>query len=286
MQVPPTLTDRPALIAQRSRARLQGPVEFLHQEALVEVEERLNEVNRQFTDIAVVTGHREFWAAAFPNALIVPDEAELDVAPRSFDLVIHALALHWADDPVGQLVQSRNALRPDGLFLAVLFGGQTLHELRVALAEAETALTGGLSPRIAPMGEVRDLGALLQRAGLALPVADISRRSVEYSSALHLMKDLRHMGEGNALAQRHRAPLPRAVLDLACDIYGREFPGDKGRVRATFEFVFLTGWAPSRDQPRPMRPGSASHRLAEALGTVEYDRDMNPVTAPTPRDKP
>ncbi len=179
------------------------------------------------------------------------------------------MALQWADDPVGQLVQARRALRPDGLFLAVFPGGQTLSELRAALAEAETALRGGLSPRVAPMGELRDLGGLLQRSGFALPVADTAPLTVTYRSALHLMRDLRAMGETNALAARDRRFAPRALFARAAEIYHAHFAADADRVRATFELVFLTGWAPDESQQKPMRPGSAKARLADALGVPE-----------------
>lgn len=281
MDAPPRLADRSALGAHRTRARQgSGPESFLHDEAFLEVQERLSEVNRSFTKPAIVTGFPEFWAGLVPDAVIVPDAEVLDLAPEAHDLVIHALALHWADDPVGQLVQARRALVPDGLFLCVSFAAETLRELRVSMAEAETRRRGGLSPRVAPMGDLRDLGGLLQRAGFALPVADLSPREVEYATPLHLMRELRAMGETNALAQRERRFLRRDVLAEALEIYAREFPGDNGRVRATFQFAFLTGWAPAASQPQPLKPGSASHRLAEALGAVEFDRDMNPRTDP------
>jgi hypothetical protein len=179
------------------------------------------------------------------------------------------MALHWASDPVGQIIQSRRALRPDGLFLATLFGGQTLHELRAALAAAETEITAGLSPRVAPMAEIRDLGGLLQRAGLALPVADCDRLTVTYATPLHLMRELRAMGEGNALDHRLRRPTRRAVLTRAAEIYTERFALPDGRVPATFEIVHLSGWAPDASQPQPLRPGSATHRLADALGAAE-----------------
>ncbi|MCU0856112.1 MAG: SAM-dependent methyltransferase, partial [Rhodobacteraceae bacterium] len=172
MSAPQLLIDRAALAQHRSRAERRGMAAFLHDLAADEIEERLAEVNRRFTDIAVVTGHPAVWRERFPQAHMVPDDDLLDLTPGAHDLVIHALGLHWANDPVGQLVQARRALRPDGLLLCASFGGRTLAELRVALAEAEVALSGGLSPRVLPMGEIRDLGALLQRAGLALPVAD------------------------------------------------------------------------------------------------------------------
>jgi SAM-dependent methyltransferase len=207
-----------------------------------------------------------------PDARVVPDDEVLDLAPGAHDLIVHALALHWADDPVGQLVQARRALRPDGLLIAVTLGGQTLTELRQALATAEARRRGGLSPRVAPMGEIRDLGALLQRAGFALPVADGFTRRVSYASPLHLMHDLRAMGETNALADRERRFTARSVLWEAAAIYADAFPdpdAPDGRVTATFDFVCLTGWAPGPDQPQPLRPGSATTRLADALGAVE-----------------
>jgi SAM-dependent methyltransferase len=167
----PRLVDQEALTLHRARARLRE-ADFIHRNAADEIKERLRDVNRTFTAPAIVTAHPEIWADAVPGAVCVPPGDVLDVQPGAHDLVVHAMALHWADDPVGQIVQCRRALVPDGLFLAAGFGGETLNELRTALAEAEIAETGGLSPRVAPMAEVRQMGALLQRAGLALPVAD------------------------------------------------------------------------------------------------------------------
>ncbi|MFY8147240.1 MAG: methyltransferase domain-containing protein, partial [Rhodobacter sp.] len=178
--MPPILTDRAALARYRDRAA-RDPALFLQQDAAGEIEERLGEVNRRFTQPAVITPFADLWQARMPEARIIADDDVLDLAPGAHDLVIHALCLHWANDPVGQLVQCRRALRPDGLFLGVLFGGQTLAELRACLAEAEVAVTGGLSPRVLPMAEIRDLGGLLQRAGFALPVADSTIRTVTYA---------------------------------------------------------------------------------------------------------
>jgi hypothetical protein len=166
------------------------------------------------------------------------------------------------------LIQSRRALKPDGLFLGVMLGGQTLAGLRQAFARAEAAITGGLSPRILPMAEIRDLGGLLQRAGFALPVADSLVTRASYASPLHLMRDLRAMGEANAMAERNRKPLGRAVLEQAMRLYQGEF-SEGGRVLAEFEMIILTGWAPDASQPKPLRPGSAKARLADALGTKE-----------------
>lgn len=265
----PSLTDRAALSRNRARALKQGAELFLHDEAAAEIEERLSEVNKAFTAPAVVTGFPGPWAEILPGARIVADEEVLALDSGAHDLVIHALALHWANDPVGQLVQCRRALRPDGLFLGVLFGGRTLSELRAALAEAESRLTDGLSARVLPMGEIRDLGALLQRAGFALPVADAARTTVTYATAFHLIADLRAMGEGNALTLRPRRAAPRALFPEAARLYAETFPAGDGRVAATFEMVFLTGWAPDESQQKPLRPGSATARLAEALGATE-----------------
>ena len=267
MTQPPALTDRIALTLHRARARRDAL--FLHEIARDEVQDRLELVNRTFTDVAVVTPFPQVWEGAFPVARIVPEDEVLDLTEASHDLIVHAMALHWSNDPVGQIIQCARALRPDGLFMAVCFGGQTLQELRAALGQAEIAETGGLSPRIAPMGELRDLGALLQRAGLALPVADSLPLTVSYQTPLHLMRELRAMGEGNALAARLRHPTRRGVLLRAAQIYAESYPAEDSRVSATYELIFLHGWAPHDSQQKPLRPGSAAARLAEALGTTE-----------------
>lgn len=242
---------------------------FLHALAAGEIEERLDEVKRPFNDTAVITGHPAFWGPRFPNARILPDDDVLDLDEGSLDLVLHIFSLHWANDPVGQLVQARRALRPDGLFLGVAFGGRTLSELRAVMAEAEVTLTGGLSPRVAPMGEIRDLGALLQRAGFALPVADNVLQTVTYETAFHLFRDLRGMAETNVLALRDRRPPPRALFERTATAYAEAFPAKGGRIRASFDLIFLTGWSPDDSQQKPLRPGSARARLADALGAIE-----------------
>lgn len=269
MNAPPLLAERAAVLRNRARALKQGAETFLHDDAAAEIKERLSEVNKAFTAPAIVAGFPGPWSAILTGARVVEDAETLALEPGAHDLVIHALTLHWANDPVGQLVQCRRALKPDGLFIGALFGGQTLRELRAALAEAESRLTGGLSPRVLPMGEIRDLGALLQRAGFALPVADAVRRTVTYRTAFHLIADLRAMGEGNALMQRSRRAAPRDLFTEAARIYAAHYPAPGGRVAATFETIFLTGWAPDPSQQQPLRPGSASARLAEALGTRE-----------------
>ncbi len=269
----PVLTDRDALSLHRRRAMKHGTVDVLHRIAADEVKDRLAEINRTFRDIAVVTGLPEFWAQVFPDAAIVADTSVLDLQVGAFDLVVHAMALHWSDDLVGQMVQCARALRPDGLFIGVMFGNQTLSEAREVLATAEAEVTGGLSPRILPMGEIRDLGALLARAGLALPVADALNFQASYRDLIHLTHDLRAMGENNAMAARLRRPTRREVFARAAAIYAENFPDrdDPSRIRASFDLVFLTGWSPSDNQQKPLRPGSAKMPLADALKQMKDD---------------
>jgi SAM-dependent methyltransferase len=272
MTHPPALTDPAALARHRARARaLPGHDEamFLHRLALADLQERLSEVNKRFTAPAVVAGFPEVWQGFRPDAVIVPDSDHIALEESAHDLIVHAMSLHWANDPVGQLVQCRRALKPDGLCLVVLPGGRTLHELRASLAEAEAQVTGGLSPRVVPMGEIRDLGALMQRAGFSLPVADTIAQMVEYGSITALLSDLRASGETNALAARVRRFTGRAVMTEAARIYESNYRTPEGRLKATVELVVLTGWAPHDSQQQPLRPGSARSRLADALGVPE-----------------
>jgi SAM-dependent methyltransferase len=200
---------------------------------------------------------------------IVADEEMLPFQEGSLDLVVSALALQFVNDLPGTLIQIRRALKPDGLFLGALIGGESLAELRAAFAEAEAEVEGGASPRVAPFADLRDLGALLQRAGFALPVTDIDRVTVRYESPLALMRDLRRMGAGNVLIERRRKPLRRATLRRLFEIYAEKFSDPDGRVRATFEIVWLSGWAPHESQQQPLKPGSARARLADALNARE-----------------
>ncbi|MBI6629341.1 SAM-dependent methyltransferase [Pontibaca sp. S1109L] len=261
------LIDRDALLAHRRRADTADL--FLHRAAMDDVQDRLAMVNREFTAPAVVTPFPDFWRDAFPAAVCVADSDTIELQPGAHDLVIHAMGLHWANDPVGQLIQCRRALREDGFFLSIAPGGQTLAQLRAVLGQAETEITGGLSPRIAPMGEIRELGALLQRAGFALPVADSIDLTASYRDIYHLMHDLRAMGETNALSHRLRRATGRAVFRRAGELYQQHFGEPDGRIPARFELVCLTGWSPSESQPKPLRPGSAQMRLADALDTTE-----------------
>lgn len=272
-QMMPQLTDP----AARARALGRARDSFWASEALAEVDDRLTSINKPLTDVAIVTDFPKIWSqflAARPSGhisgshKIVPHGDILPLAQASFDLVIHAMGLHWANDPVGQLVQCRRALRPDGLMIALTFGGQTLHQLRSALAQAESEVSGGLSARVLPMGEIRDLGGLLQRAGFALPVADSYAKTLLYRDLWHLMRDLRAFGEGNCLASRPRHFTRRAVFARAGAIYAQAFATQTGQLPATFELVCLTGWAPHEGQQKPLRPGSAAMRLADALATA------------------
>jgi SAM-dependent methyltransferase len=282
----PIIFDRKLLRARRRRAERQGASDFLVERVAEDIAERLAVVLRQF-DVAVDLGtpgdavRRALAAsgkvgtivAASPFATgplaVVADEEALPFRDGAIDLMVSALSLQFANDLPGALVQIRRALRPDGLFLAALAGGDTLTELRQAFAEAEAEVEGGISPRVAPFADLRDLGALLQRAAFALPVADVDRITVRYASPLALMQDLRRMGATNALTERRRKPLRRATLMRMIEIYGERFADADGRVRATFEIVWLSGWAPHESQQQPLKPGSAQQRLADALGTKE-----------------
>ena len=266
-QNPAPLTDATALT--RNRARAQHDALFLQHAARDEVEDRLNLVNKPFHTAGIVAAFPDLWQGRMDGATVTPEADVLPLALQAHDLVVHSMGLHWSNDPVGQLIQCRRALKPDGMLLAVGLGGQTLHELRSVLAEAEIAIRGGLSPRVAPMGEVRDLGALLQRAGLALPVADSVKLTARYQSMWHLMRDLRAMGEGNALHMRPRHVTRRSIMTRAADLYADSFAHPDGGIVATYELIVLTGWAPDESQPKPLRPGSAQARLADALRTDE-----------------
>ena len=197
------------------------------------------------------------------------DEERLPFADESVNLVVSLLALHWTNDLPGTLIQIRRALKPDGLFIGALLGGATLTELRQSLTMAEAELSGGAGPRVSPFADLVDAAGLLQRAGFALPVADVDRVQATYAHPLNLVADLRAMGESNVLFDRARRPLSKKVLERACEIYAERFPAPAGRVAATFEILTLTGWAPHPDQQQPLRPGSAKMRLADALNTTE-----------------
>ena len=275
---PPDPFDRAALARNRERAQRIGRdgADFLLRLATDDLVERLSAVERRF-ERAVLLDPPEpsvvRRVAAAPNvASVEPATTEANgrvpVAPGSCDLVVSLMALHTVADVPGTLAQVARALRPDGLFLAAFPGGATLRELREAFLEAEVAATGGASPRVFPFIDVRDAGGLLQRAGLALPVADLDRLTVRYDTPLDLMGELRAMGMANALAERSRRPLPRPVLSAALAAYAEAATDPDGRVRATFDIVSLSGWKPHDSQQKPLPPGSARASLRDALGTT------------------
>ncbi|NEX93976.1 methyltransferase domain-containing protein [Caulobacter sp. 17J65-9] len=295
MSGPPLLFDRSLHRRRLDRAaRAYADADFLKVRAATDAVERLEAIMRSFP-LAVDLGARDGSFARLladsparervgalieadlsaamlanrPGPRVVVDEERLPFAPESLDLVVSTLALHWTNDLPGALVQIRRALKPDGLFLGAFFGGLTLTELRQALLQAEDEIRGGTGPRVSPFADAFDAAGLLQRAGFALPVSDVDRVTVRYSHPLKLLADLRTMGETNVLLDRPKRPLSRAVLARACEIYIERFAEADGRVPATFEIVTATGWAPHESQQKPLKPGSAKVRLADALHAVE-----------------
>ena len=288
----PEIFDR-ALLRQRRNRHAAAATEhdFLLARVADDFAERLSVVRRDFASgVNLGAGHgllsRRLRALPSVKAMmdmeasasllsqagsprLVGDEETLPFAPASLDLVVSGLTLHLVNDLPGTLVQVQRALKPDGLFLAALLGGETLKELRQAWLIAEAEMTGGASPRVAPFADVRDLGALLQRAGFALPVADSDVVHVTYASPLALMQEIRAMGASNMLVDRRRVPVTRRLLQRACEVYAEHFALPDGRIPATFEIITLTGWVPHESQQKPLQPGSAKMRLSEALGVPE-----------------
>ena len=290
----PLIFDRSLLRVRRRRSLKLGPETFLMDRVAEEFAERLGVVVRRFdlaADIGTPTdavrtaleklgsiGAMIGSGAALDEEQksVAADDEALPFRDASLDLVVSGLALQFVNDLPGVLVQIRRALKPDGLFLAALLGGETLTELRQSFAAAESEMEGGASPRVAPFADLRELGALLQRAGFALPVTDVDRVMARYDTVFGLMHDLRGMGAANALLARRRTPLRRATLLRMAEIYAERFADDDGRLRATFEIVWLSGWAPHPDQQKPLQPGSAKTRLADALGTREISAGEKP----------
>jgi SAM-dependent methyltransferase len=278
----PTIFDRALLRARQQRARALGAETFLLDRVAAELAERLSAVLRQFeraADIGTATDALRRVLAGKAEAIDyieIGDDEVVGLAPASLNLAVSALALQFVNDLPGVLVQIRRGLKPDGLFLAALIGGESLTELRQAFAQAESEIEGGLSPRVAPFADLRDLGGLLQRAGFALPVIDSERLTVRYNTVFDLMHDLRRMGATNALAERRRSPLRRKTLLRMAEIYAERFADADKRLRATFEIVWLSGWAPDPSQQKPLKPGSAKTRLADALNAVEIPAGEKP----------
>ena len=293
MSGPPRLFDR-ALHSRRLARAARRYAGFLKRRAAEDIVQRLETIRRAFP-VAVDLGARD---GAFARALaqsdaaakvgllvetdlcaamlagrrgarLVADEERLPFGPGRLDLVVSSLALHWTNDLIGALIQIRQALKPDGLFVGAILGGATLTELRTALTEAELELSGGAGPRVSPFADAFDAAALLQRAGFALPVTDVDRVTVRYDHALALLADLRAMGETSVLVEGAGRPLTRAIVARAAEIYAQRFAAADGRIPATFEILTLTGWAPHASQQQPLRPGSAKMRLADALKTTE-----------------
>ena len=288
MTAPPRIFDRSAYRARRARAAKARGESFLAETAAGALAERLAAVNRRFQR-ALDLGSRlgalpsllpfaATWVHAAPHipGTIVADEEFLPFAEESFDLVVSVLSLHAVNDLPGALLQIHRVLKPDGLFIAALFGEDTLTELRAAITAAEAEILGGASPRIAPFADVRELGGLLQRAGFALPVADVERTIVRYAELGKLFSDLRAAGETNVLAGRLTTLLPRRLLSAVAREYSERFADSDGRLRATFDIVYLTGWAPHESQQKPLKPGSAKARLADALRTKEIPAGEKP----------
>jgi SAM-dependent methyltransferase len=269
--VAPVLFDRGLLLARQSRALRLGPATFLLDRVAVDVEERLHAVLREFADVADIWTPGELLRKPSRDRfksiehIDLSEPESLPLQPGSIDLAVSALAFQFVNDLPGVLAQIRRALKPDGLLLAAMIGGDTLTELRQSFAAAEAELEGGASPRVAPFADLRDIGSLLQRAGLALPVTDVDRIVVRYDSAFALMADLRRMGATNILIERRRAPTRRATMLRMAQIYGERFADPDGRIRATFDVIWLSGWAPHESQQQPLRPGSAKASLAEAV---------------------
>ena len=279
----PQIFDRALLRRRQKRALAQGFADFLLATVVEELVARLSAVQREFRTAIDLGGPSPMLAQAlaqpgrdilrvaddpaFAGAgrfLLVEDET-LPVPPASADLVVSALALQWVNDLPGLFTQIRRSLKPDGLFLAGLVGNSSLSELRASFTVAEAEMEGGASPRVAPFGDVRELGRLMQRAGFALPVVDYETLTVRYDSMFGLMADLRAMGATNALVSRARKPLRRGTLIRAAEIYAEGYSDPDGRVRASFDIVWLSGWAPHESQQKPAARGSAQMSLEEAL---------------------
>lgn len=280
--------DRAQIRRQRLRNAQNTNHNFLFDWTMKQIADRLSVVRRKFP-LCLQIGARgtslpaddfgietQIVMDTIPGGAIVANEDFLPFAENSLDLVVSALNLHTVNDLPGALLQINRALKPDGLFVGALMGGETLHELRQCLGEAELELTGGLSPRVAPFADKPQMGGLLQRAGFSLPVVDSDIVTVTYDSIFPLLYDLRRMGEGNAVAERRKSFTARSLFLRAGELYAAKFADPDGRIRASFEIIFLLGWAPHASQQKPLRPGSARTRLAQFLGTEEIGTGEKP----------
>jgi SAM-dependent methyltransferase len=294
MTAPPRIFDRWAYRARRMRAARAESDRILIKDTAQQIALRISAINRRFMRGLDLSSRAQAFVALEPLAdswertgnppdapSVIADDEWLPFADESFDLVTSLLSLHAVNDLPGTLVQIRRLLKPDGLFIAAMFGGETLKELRIAFTAAEETTLGGVSPRVAPFADVRDVGGLLQRAGFALPVADVERTVVRYRELPRLFADLRALGETNVLADRRQEALSKRTLAAVVREYQVRFGDSEGRFPATFEIVFMTGWAPHESQQKPLRPGSAKARLSDALGTIERS-----AGEPVPLKKP
>jgi SAM-dependent methyltransferase len=285
MTLPPPIFDR-KLVRQRRVRSLGSGTRFLEDIVTAELIDRLGAINRPLRTMLIhgaassglKTGASKRRPAARiiasdllmrPDIDLVFDDELLPLSSQSLEAFIYVLGLESTNDVPGVLAQIRQALKPDGAFLAAVLGGETLSELRQAWLTAEAALLGGATPRVAPFIHVREWGSLLQRAGFALPVVDSDRRTVRYGNILGLMQDLRELGLANAMAQKSRKPVSRRLLEAVARAYAERYAASDGRIPATFEIIYLTGWSPDESQPKPLKPGSAAVRLADALGVEE-----------------
>ncbi|MFD1280020.1 methyltransferase domain-containing protein [Methylobacterium goesingense] len=282
---PPPLFDTGLARRRLARARRAGYADFLLRRVVEDLDDRLGAVLRTFptaldlaTPMPLAADHLRASGRAdqvlrlssvLERGTVLADPEALPLRAQSLDLAVSLLALQHVNDLPGTLAQLRRALRPDGLFIGCLLGGRTLTELRQVLGQAESECEGGISPRVAPFAEVREMGSLLQRAGFALPVTDVETVTVRYPDPFALMRDLRAMGLTNVLTERRRTPLRRATLMRAATLYAERFSDPDGRLRASFEILWLSGWAPHESQQKPLKPGTAQARLADALGTTE-----------------
>lgn len=270
---PPALFDRALLRARQDRALRLGPAIFLLDRVAEDIAERLHAVLRDFAEVAEIwtpgsvfrNPSRDRFKSIMLAGLYDSLEETISFAPESLDLAVSGLAFQFVNDLPGVLAQIRRALKPDGLLLAAMLGGDTLTELRQSFAAAEAEIEGGVSPRVAPFADLRDVGALLQRAGFALPVTDVDRIIVRYDNAFALMHDLRRMGATNILVERRRVPTRRATMLRMAEIYRERFSDSDGRIRVTFDVIWLSGWAPHESQQQPLEPGSAKTSLAGAV---------------------
>jgi SAM-dependent methyltransferase len=281
----PQIFNRKLLIQHRERAAADvHSVDFLFKEAAKNLADNLLDIKRDFPKVLNLSSHSGAMAGYLQQDFIIHqdlsakmldhvsgmkicgDEELIPIKEESLDLIISCLGLHWVNDLPGSFIQIKRSLKPDGMFMAAIFGGETLNELRTAFTKAEIQITGGLSPRISPFPDIKDIGALLQRAGFALPVVDMDRITVNYPDAFTLMKELRKMGESNILFKRSKIFSSKALMMEVVKNYQEIFANEQGRIPATFDILYISGWAPHESQQKPLKPGSATMNLADALG--------------------